>query len=181
MQSKALTLTLLVSGLSLVAVPAKGEIELQSVQWQLTQREPGKALRPPVAENISELVLAPGGKLSGSLRAKVKMLNRGPALEAILVRYAVSAKLAPLDKRSEGVWALPFFLSDRRIPRASANTPLELPLDPTSDVAIYLKNVFREGYWPEELKIEIMVQPRRDQKTAIKILESSLPLKADKP
>jgi hypothetical protein len=156
--------------------PAEAAIELQGVQWQLVAREPGKALKPPTAENLDALGVEPGGKLKGRLWAKLKLLNRGPALEAMLLRYAVSAKIAPLDKNEEATWALPFVLGDRRLPKVGANAPLEVPLDPTDDVAIYLKNIYREGYWPSELKIEVMVQPRRDQKVPLKLLESTLPV-----
>src|SRR5437899_2229724 len=93
-------------------LPARAEIDLVSVQWQLVRREPGKALKPPTAENLSALSLAPGGKLSGRLKAKLKLLNRGPEIEAVLLRYAVSAKIAPLDGRQAAAWALAFMLSD---------------------------------------------------------------------
>jgi hypothetical protein len=167
---------LLLAILTLPSVGVRAEIELEGVQWQLVQREPGRALKPPTAENLDRLAIEPGGRLTGRIWAKLKLLNRGPALEAILVRYAVSAKIAPLDKRQPASWALPFVLGDRRLPKVGANAPLEIPLDPTDDVVLYLKNVFREGYWPDELKIEVMVQPRRDQKTPLKVLESTLPL-----
>ncbi|MBI3551132.1 MAG: hypothetical protein HY077_01325 [Elusimicrobia bacterium] len=168
-------------GLTLIALlgaSARAEIALEGVQWQLVRREPGKALKPPTAENLSELPVEPGGRLKGRLWARLKLLNRGPELDAILVRYSVSAKIAPLDKRQPASWALPFMLGDRRLPKVRANAPLEIPLDPSDDVGLYLKNIFREGYWPDELKIEVMVQPRRDQKTPLKVLESILPLKA---
>ena len=173
----ALGLALAVLAFALTS-PARAEIDLQGVQWQLARREPGKALKPPTAENLSALDVAPGGKLTGRLWARLKLLNRGPALEAVLLRYAVSAKLAPLDGRESAVWALPFMLGDRRVPKVRANAPLEVPLDPTEDVVLYLKNVYREGYWPAEFRIEVMVQPRKDQKTSLKLLESTLPLKS---
>ena len=176
MRSKTLALA---AGLACAALPAAAELELQSVQWQLVQREPGKALKPPTAEDLAELAVAPGGKLAGRLWAKLKMLNRGPAREALLLRYAVSAKIAPLDKHEVAIWALPFMLGDRRLPKVRANAPLEVPLDPTDEVSLYLRNVFREGFWPEEFRIQVMVQPRKDQKAPLKILESSLSLKAD--
>jgi len=169
--SKALVAAVL---LLLCAARTRAEIELTSVQWQLVKREPGKALKAPMPQDISALAVAQGGKLGGRLWAKLKLLNRGPALEAILIRYAVSAKIAPLDKRQPASWALPFMLGDRRLPKVGANSPLEIPLDPTDDVTVYLKNVFREGYWPEEFRLEVMVQPRKDQKAPIKILESTL-------
>jgi hypothetical protein len=170
----------LVLAVVLLGAPAHAAIELQGVQWQLVAREPGKALRPPTAENVDGLNVEPGGKLKGRLWARLKLLNRGPALEAMLLRYAVSAKIAPLDSKEEGTWALPFVLGDRRLPKVGANAPLEVPLDPTDDVAIYLKNIFREGYWPVEMKIEVMVQPRKDQKVPLKLLESILPVKRAK-
>ncbi len=164
--------------LPLVSAGARAEIELQGVQWQLVQREPGKALKPPTAENLDALIVEAGGKLKGRLWAKLRLINRGPALEAILLRYSVSAKIAPLDNRETSSWALPFVLGDRRLPKVGANAPLEVALDPSDDVGLYLKNIFREGYWPDELKIEVMVQPRRDQKTTLKVLESTLTIKA---
>jgi hypothetical protein len=179
MPSKRRALWAVAGLLALAGTAARAEVELESVRWQLAQREPGQGLQgltPPKPEDVAVLAIDPGGLLSGRLRGTLKLLNRGPAVEAILLRYSVSAKIAPLDKHEPAVWALPFVLGDRRVPKVDANQYLEIPLDPTADVEIYLKNVFREGYWPEALKIEVMVQPRRDAKAPLKILESELPL-----
>lgn len=177
MRNKTFAGTLLTLLLALRAAPARAEIELESVQWQLVKREPGKALKPPKTEDLSVLLVEPGGKLAGRLWARLRLLNRGPAMEAVLLRYAISAKLAPLDKGKDAVWALPFMLGDRRIPKVRANDRSEVPLDPSVDVGLYLKNVYREGFWPEELKIEVMVGPRRSAKNGLRILESTLPIK----
>ncbi len=180
MPSKLRAVLALAGLLFLAGTACRAEVELESVRWQLAQREPGQGLKAPKPEDIAALSIDPGGQLSGRLRGTLRLLNRGPAVEAILLRYSVSAKIAPLDKNQPATWALPFVLGDRRVPKIDANQYLEIPLDPTADVEIYLKNVFREGYWPEELKIEVMVQPRRDAKAQLKILESELPLEPAK-
>jgi hypothetical protein len=176
MPSKLRAILALTGVLFIAGTAGRAEIELESVRWQLAQREPGQGLKPPKPEDIAVLAIAPGSPLAGRLLGTIKLLNRGPAVEAILLRYALTAKIAPQDKQQPALWTLPFVLGDRRVPKVDANAYLDIPLDPSADVDIYLKNVFREGYWPEAIKIEVMVQPRHDAKAPLKILESELPL-----
>ena len=161
-------------GLLLLCVfPTGAEVQLQSIQWQHAARGQAQGAKPA---EITRLLLAPGDTLQGRLRASVKMLNRGPAMAGILLRYVVSAKLAREGRPEEAAWALPFLSEEKRVPKIGANQYFETTIDPTALTELYLKKVNREGYWPLELKIQVMLGPRRDAKGPLQIIDSSLPV-----
>lgn len=156
-----------------LAVPVRAEIQLQKVQWQLSRKAKGQALH---FEEVQALSLE-GARLPGRLRAQLTVLNRGPrAVEGILLRYSVSARLAPKEKSSEAVWAVPFMLEERRVPKVGPNKVQEIPLDPHM-LAAHLLKVDRAGYTAEEIKLQVMLVPRIGETSPLQILESSLRLK----
>ncbi len=168
MASKALGL----AALLFWALPAAAEVQLHSVRWQMLLRQPGQAAK---AVELKELMAKPGAPLGGRLIARLKLLNRGPANEGLLLKYVVSAKIARLDENdAEASWSLPFTIEQKRVPRIGANEYLETALDPTALTEVYLKKVYREGYWPRELKLQVMLEPRRDVKGPLQILEKTL-------
>lgn len=161
--------------LVLCALPASAEVELQSLRWQLTSKEktaPGKPL------DVTQLSLPAGGALKGRLIAKVRMLNRGAGTEGVLLRYTLSAKIDRLrDDKQAPAWALPFVTDEeKRVPKIGANQYLEADLDPTAFLELYLKRLGREGFRPVELKLQVMVEPRKSGDGAVRLLESSLPV-----
>lgn len=153
---------------------ARAEMALEKVQWQLVKRErPTGALK---SEDIGALKLA-GPKLSGKLRAKVSLANgEAKAVEGILLRYSLCARLAPEDGKGAGVWAVPFLIEERRVPKVGAKETLEVPLDTSPMFELYLKRVAREGFAPDQLKLQVMVEPRRGEIRTIALLESALPV-----
>jgi hypothetical protein len=161
--------------LLLCAPPAAAEVELQSLRWQLSSKEKAPTGKPL---DLTQLTLTPGAALKGRLSAKVKLLNRGAAVEGVLLRYTVSAKIDRLrEDHQEAAWALPFVTDEeKRVPKVGANQYLETALDPTAFLELYLKRLYREGFWPRELKLQVMVEPRKTDDGQIRILESALPI-----
>lgn len=162
------------AGAVLGAAPARAEIELQSVQWQQVAREKGQGAKPA---DITALPIKEGGPLGGRLLAKVKLLNRGAAVEGILLRYAVTAKIARVaEPKRPAEWAVPYTIDQTRVPKVGANQYLEARLDPTALTELYLRKIYSQGYWPVELKLQVMLEPRKDNAGALQVLESSLPV-----
>ena len=160
------------AAISFMAVSGHAEVQLQKIEWRLAKKTKG---RPPRYETLSALKLE-GENVPGRLLAKLTLFNRGPQPEeGILLRYSVAARLAPKNSSQGGIWAVSFMLDERRIPKLGANqvqeVPLELPM-----LGLYLIRIFREGFKPLEIKIQVMLEPRQGQTMPIKTLESILAL-----
>ncbi len=153
-----------------MASPAAAEIKLHGVTWQFAKPGP----RKPFSE-IKRLVVV-GSKLKGKVRAQLRLHNPSETdEEGVLVRYSMTAKLKhPVDGWE--IWALPFMLDQRRIPKIKAGDLKRVSLDPTIGIKLYLKKVARWGRRIEAIKVRIMLEPRRGGKGKIQILESVLPI-----
>lgn len=159
--------------LLLAALPAAAEVQLQSVSWQQTAST--KGAKPA---DVSQLALPAGSAVKGHLRARVKLLNRGQAVEGVLLQYALTAELAPEDTAgAKPQWAIPFALDERRVPKIGPNEYLDVSVDPTQALTIYLRRVHREGYWPTQLKIQVMLTPRKGA-GVMQVVDSTLPVGA---
>ena len=153
--------------------PARAEIELQKVDWQTARWERGKTRKP---EPVEALAFDPGKRIPDRVQARLTVLNRGPVVKGVLLRYAMTGKVAPKDKSQPAAWSLPFMIDQKRVPNLKANQHAEIVLDTTDLLALYLRRVHRTGWWPEELKLEVMVEPRNGQSVPLKILTASLPV-----
>ncbi|MDE2237285.1 MAG: hypothetical protein KGK30_05300, partial [Elusimicrobia bacterium] len=71
-------------------------------------------------------------------------------------RLEPSSGAAPTD----GSWAIPFFVDERRVPRIGASRVLEVPLQAGSALQIYLSRLARSGWWPDRVRIQVMLDPR---------------------
>lgn len=114
--------------------------------------------------------------MKGRLLAKLSLLNRGPAVEGILLRYTLASKIAPIGQPQESVLAPPFLLESKRVPKVRANSLYDVVLDPSPGLKLYLKKSHRAGYWPEELRLQVMLEPRRGDKSRVQTLEIPLSL-----
>lgn len=167
-------------GLCLFAAlsPAYAEIRLQKIQWQIAKR-PGLAKNKTAQEppgNIDTLKIT-GPRLDGKLRARLTLSNRGPkAAEGILLKYFLAGRLIPLAGQEPAVWAVPFLLDERRVPKVGPNQVQEITLEFSAFFDAYLKKIYSLGFVPEQLKLQIMVEPRRGDNHPIEILEGILPL-----
>jgi hypothetical protein len=157
------------------------EVFIESVHWQLALPTPGAK---PVFSDIQTLPSIPP-RFVGRLRALVVLKNRGPqAVEGILLRYAIAAKLSPLDGSAASVWAVPYMIDERRVPKIGPNRMIEVGLDTSRSLELplnlYLQRVFRSGFWPEMLRIQVMLSPHSGAVDAVVTHEKVLEVKKGK-
>ncbi len=154
------------------------EVMIESVGWQLAKAAPGQHA---VYQDITSLSTLPP-LVDGKLRLRVVLKNRGPKeADGLLLRYCLSARLVLAGQILEGVWAVPFLISEKRVPKVGPNRLLEVTLDPSLSVNIplnhYLKRTLDSGFWLDQLKLQIMLSPRRGDVEMVKTQEIILPIK----
>lgn len=160
---------LLLAGL---ASPARAELVLERIVWELSLPVKGQ---PQVYQLLDTLKAGPPA-VKGKLRARLTLKNRGPkAVEGILLRYALTARLAHPESSSPGTWAVPFSVEEKRVPRIGPNQLLDVPLGPSPMLDLYLKRLKRSGLWPSELKIQVMIEPHLASNPEIQVVEKILP------
>lgn len=163
----ALALAALAAG----AGPASAQLSLESLSWQRAASDRSSS----AWEDADAIVDAPP-KLDGRLRASLRLKNRGPkATEAILLRYSITARISR-DASVEGVWAIPFMVDERRVPKVGPNHVAEVPLSLSPALEIYLNRLSRAGWWPDRLKLQVMLEPHAGS-AALQSLESLLEVK----
>ena len=153
---------------------ASAELVLESVHWQVGRVEHGR-----VASWADVKVLDDGPpKMESRLRARLVLKNRGPQTsEGILLRYSLTCRLAKADGAvTEGVWAIPFLVEERRVPKVGANKVLEVPLETSPGLELYLRRLSRSGWWPDRLRLQVMLEPHPGVQT-IQTLEDVLEVK----
>ncbi|MDD5655723.1 MAG: hypothetical protein PHF00_00515 [Elusimicrobia bacterium] len=151
------------------------ELLIESVAWQTAA--PARGRKPVYAD--ADAVTAAAPRLRELVRVLVRLKNRGPkAVDGVLLRYAISAELAPLDGAREGAWAVPYMVDARRVPKIGPNKILDVPVDPSRSLevplAAYLQRVYRSGFWPRRLRVQVMLSPHRGQVDEIRTHESVL-------
>jgi hypothetical protein len=153
----------------------RAEVSIESSRWQLPVGRPTK----PVWHDVSAWLLPPNGSVAAAPRLELRLRNAaGKADEAMLLRYIVTARLVPIVGGGEGVWAIPFILEDRRVPtiRAGETRPVPAGLN-RAVLGAYLKRMARAGYWPDALRLQVMLEPRPGESTLQgRIHESVLPV-----
>lgn len=150
---------------------AFAELSLDAVGWQN-----GKVQRPPRPVLYADAASAAApAKGFPRLRAKAVLKNRGPkAVEGVLIRYVVTARLVQLTAESgEGAWAVPFLVEERRVPKIGANQVLEVPLIVSPQMEQYLRRMGRQGFRADRLRLDAMLEPHpgQDVKTVSAELE----------
>lgn len=171
---KAETTAFLILSTVALGLPVWGEIELQSIRWQTSRLEARAARMRERVSDLDALRAEAGKRLKQRVLARLTVLNRGPAERGLLLRYTVAGKIVPLDGSQPAAWALPLFVEERRVPRVDANTHTDIVLDPTAQVELYLKKVYRAGWWPEEFRLRVQLEPRLGQKLPLRTIESAL-------
>ncbi|OGR95606.1 MAG: hypothetical protein A2V88_14120 [Elusimicrobia bacterium RBG_16_66_12] len=165
---------LLAAAFMAAAVRASAELVLESVHWQV-----GRARAGRVASWADVKILEDGPpKLESRLRARLVLKNRGPQTsEGILLRYSLTSRLTPAgEAAAEGVWAIPFLIEERRVPKVGPNKVVEVPLETSPGLELYLRRLSRSGWWPDRLRLQVMLEPRPGERT-IQILEDALEVK----
>ncbi|MDD5629293.1 MAG: hypothetical protein PHU21_09525 [Elusimicrobia bacterium] len=153
------------------------EVMIESVSWQLAGPVRGQK---PVFATIKSLPTAPP-RIKGRLRLRVVLKNRGPKpAEGLLLRYSLSARLLPAGGGAEGVWAVAFLINEKRVPKVKPNNFLDVAIDPSQGVDMplthYLKKTLASGFWPDQIKLQLMLSPRRGAVDEVKTVELILPV-----
>jgi len=134
---------------------ASAELSLDGVQWQAARVERG---RVAAWQDVKVVANAPP-KILNRLRVHLLLKNRGAKpVEGVLLRFAMTARLSPMEGApTEGSWAIPFAIGEKRVPYVGANKTVEVTLDPGDDLVIYLRRMVRAGWWPDRLKMQVML------------------------
>ncbi len=156
---------------ALAAAGARAELLLDNVSWQRARVE--KA-RVAAWEDVTQLSDAPP-KLDARLRARLTLKNRGPvAAEGILLRYSMTARIAPVaGEKAEGTWAIAFVVDEKRVPKVGPNKTLDVFLTTSPALELYLAKLARAGWWPDRVKLQVMVEPHPGT-VGLRALESVL-------
>ncbi|MBI4050883.1 MAG: hypothetical protein HY400_00085 [Elusimicrobia bacterium] len=77
--------------------------------------------------------------------------------------------------RGSGIWTVPFWLEERRVPKLPGVQQKQIPLAHL-DFKDYFKRMKRLGYWPEAIKAQVMVEPKEGESLEGHILESEIPV-----
>jgi hypothetical protein len=136
---------------------AAAEIVLEGVHWQVGRVEQG---RVAAWQDVKVLVDGPP-KLDNRLRARAVLKNGGAkADEGILIRYSMTARVtSDTGVPADGVWAIPFDVEERRVPKVAAGKMIEVPLETGAALDSYLRRLARAGWWPDRVKIQVMIEP----------------------
>jgi hypothetical protein len=123
--------------------------------------------------------------MAGRLRLRIVLKNRGPQeADGLLLRYCLAARLSVLGSGADGVWAVPFLISEKRVPKIGPNQRLEVAFDPSGSVdmplAHYLQRTFDSGFWPDQLKLQVMLNPHRGAVESVGTQDVILPVKNSK-
>jgi hypothetical protein len=137
---------------------ASAELALESAHWQTGRLERGRV----VAWQEVKVVENAPPKLTNRLRVHLLLKNRGTKpVEAVLLRYSMTARVAPSQgAASDGTWAIPFSVDEKHIPLVGPNKTVEVTLDAGAALELYLRRLARAGWWPDRLKMQVMLEPR---------------------
>lgn len=155
--------TILFLALLGIANYASSEVVLQNIHWHLLRKEQGKK---DVYQEIDRWTQPPAAQIKNKPRAVISLLNRGPnRTQGVVFNYAISARVVEKDSKNEeaGTWTVPFWTEDRRIAWLKANQIKEVSVD-NMLLATYLKRLYRAGFWPNAIKIDVMLEPRAGEK-----------------
>ena len=152
------------------AAGARAELFLESVSWQRARVEPGRAA---IWEDTTHMADGPP-RLDSRLRARVSLKNRGPkAAEGILLRYSMTGRVVPAEGAGEGAWGVPFKVDEQRVPKVGPNQTQDVFLTTSPPLELYMSKLARAGWWPDRVKLQVMVEPHRGA-SPVKPLESVL-------
>jgi len=184
MRNTAIPAAALLITLSSAWAPS-AEVVLQEMRWQVT---PNVQSRKAVWHDAAGWLQPPGSKLERQPRVLVTLRNRSAGSEeALLLRYAVSARLAHVREdgaaSAEGTWAIPFILEERRVPKVRGNDVLRVPISLNRAMfGAYLMRMRRAGFWPDMLKLQVMVEPRPGENSLDdRMIEAVLPVQWKQP
>lgn len=154
---------------------ARAQIRVGEPGWQLSLE--GKKQRG-VYHDIAQWLFPPDPRSKQRPRAVIRLVNEGGGAQtALLLRYVFAARLRKIGREEEGIWAIPFIVEERRIPRLPARAEQAVPLY-MNRVALktYLDRMYRTGFWPDAVMVRVMLEPRPGETLAGRIVEKTLPV-----
>lgn len=142
---------------ALAAAGARAELLLDSLSWQRARVGTSRVV---VWEDAGQVVDGPP-KLEARLRARLTLKNRGPVpAEGILLRYSMTGRVLPIDgAKADGVWAVPFMVDERRVPKVGPNKTQDVYLTTSPALELYLAKLARAGWWADRVKLQVMIEP----------------------
>ena len=144
---------------ALLAAQVRAGVSVSSIAFEVSyETKKGRAVFHP----MESLLLPPDAKPPTHLRAVLTLDNDGPRAESgVVVRFAFSARIRRVSDEGEGTWTVPFLLEERHVPQVARGRGVALPI-PINRVALvaHLKRLRTAGYWPDGLKIEMLIEPR---------------------
>jgi hypothetical protein len=150
---------------------ASAEIVLEGVHWQVGRVSGGRVV---AWQDLKVLADGPP-KLDNRLRARLVLKNRGiKTEETLLLRYSMTARVAPsAGAATEGSWAIPFVVEEKRVPKVGPEKTIEVPLETGAALELYLRRLARAGWWPDRVKLQVMLEPHPGS-TSIQTVEDTL-------
>ena len=97
------------------------------------------------------------------------------SVEGVVLRYSMTLRLKPSEASASGNWAIPFSVEEKRVPVVAAHKTLEVFLDPRQTLDLQLRRLARAGWWPDRIKMQVMLDPRRSA-TALQTVEDVVEL-----
>ncbi|MBI5242862.1 MAG: hypothetical protein HY922_04150 [Elusimicrobia bacterium] len=158
--------------------PASAGVILKEMRWQVA---PNLRSPKPTWHDAAAWLQPPGSKIERAPRVLAVLLNESAKPEeAILLRYAFSARLAQVQGggASEGTWTIPFLLDERRVPKIRGNDSIQVTICLNRAVfRDYLLRMRRAGFWPDSLRLQVMVEPRPGESSFDnRVIEATLPV-----
>ena len=136
---------------------AAAQLELAGVSWQIASG--AKRARFENAEKI------PLRKQAVKTRISVSLANKGKAaVEGAVLRCAFSMRLA-------GQWTVPFWLEERRVAKVKPFATAKASI-PHLELQNYLKRLAGTGFWPDALRVQVMLEPRAGDDISKNLAES---------
>lgn len=165
---------LLISAL-LGAAPASAEVTIERTDWQLALQ---MRRQKRIYHDISQWLFPPSLQVKLRPRALVVLANKsGKAETAVLLRYSITPRLRRIGTSEEGIWTVPLVVEERRIPNLKGGQTKKIPLYLNRiSFGAYLKRMYRAGYWPDALRIEVMVEPKPGETFEKRLRRSVLPI-----
>lgn len=157
--------------------PAFASISFGAWSWRIIDKQKTRAPSP-----VTKIILPPNGYLKGRLRAVLSVVNHGESREGILLRYALSANVySTADPKNDHGWTIPFAVDERRVPILKSGQSLPIIFDVTDSVKDYFKRLSLEGWKPSQIKMEVMIEPRQGEDSALQTTQSFLSIAEEEP
>ncbi len=134
-------------------------VEVSKIRWQVPARQ--SVAHGEKFADASELLFSTDSAKPPRFAVAAGLVNNGArSAEASIVRCAFSFRLIKLsDPAKPGVWAVPFMTEERRISKIKPGMAFEIKIR-NVDIKPFLSRLRASGYWPDAVKVQLMVEPR---------------------